>query len=69
MNLHKFIQRAEFLEHLSATLVPLKEQYSNVDMFEQKNLEMLELDLFYGDGAERNEWISERPLINLHIHL
>jgi hypothetical protein len=60
MSLHNFIQRAKFLEHLSATLVPLKEQYSNVDMFEQNFLEILELDLFYGDVAERNEWISDK---------
>ena len=60
MSLQNFIQRANFLEHLSATLVPLKEQYSNVDMFEQKILQMLELDLFYGDVAERKEWISDK---------
>ena len=60
MSLQNFIQRANFSEHLSGTLVPLKEQYLNVDMFEQNILQMLELDLFYGDVAERKEWISDK---------
>ena len=60
MSLQNFIQRANFLELLSGNLAPLKEQYSNVDMFEQKILQMLELDLFYGDVAERKEWISDK---------
>ena len=50
------------MELLSGNLAPLKEQYSNVDMFEHKVLQMLELDLFYRDVAERKEWISDKKI-------
>ena len=52
-----FIQRHDLTNNLSKILLPLKEQYLNVDLFQQNIFKMLNLDTFYSDKAEQNEWV------------